>query len=76
MPAAPTVAIGSTVTVTDVLHDRQQTFQLVDGIGDPEQGSVSRRSPVGRALAGHHVGDVVAVAAPSGQRELRVVALA
>ncbi len=76
MPSAAAVAIGSTVTVTDVLHDRQQTFQLVDGTGDPQHGIVSGRSPVGRALTGHHVGDVVAVAAPSGQRELRVVALA
>jgi transcription elongation factor GreA len=76
MSCAPVIAIGSRVTVTDTARNREQSFLLVEGAGDPRTGAVSSQSPVGRALAGHHVGDVVAVAVPAGVRELRIVALA
>lgn len=73
--SAPVIAIGSRVTVTDTARNREQSFLLVEGAGDPLHGAVSSQSPVGRALAGRHVGDIVAVAAPAGTRELRIVAL-
>jgi transcription elongation factor GreA len=76
MPAATVIAIGSRVTVADTKRNREQTFCLVDGAGDPLHGVISSQSPVGRAVTGHRVGDVVAVSVPSGERELRIVALA
>ena len=75
MPA-PVIAIGSHVTVADTVRNREQSFQLVAGTGDPLHGVVSSQSPVGRAVTGHQVGDVVCVSVPAGQRELRIVALA
>ncbi len=76
MSLFPAIVIGSRVTVADLARGREQSFVLVEGTGDPLRGAVSSQSPVGRALAGHHVGDVVAVSVPAGRRELRVVALA
>ncbi len=76
MPSNAVIEIGSHVTVTDLARDRELSFRIVDGTGDPQHGIVSGDSPVGRALAGHRAGDIVAVSAPKGQRELRVVAFA
>jgi transcription elongation factor GreA len=70
-----TVSIGSHVTIADQERRREREFQIVSGQGDPAQGTLSVASPVARALAGHTVGDVVAVTAPAGERHLRIVAL-
>ena len=76
MTPSPAITVGSYVTVSDPVRDREQSFRLVEGTGDPRHGVISSESPVGRALAGHHVGDTVAVSAPAGERRLLVIALA
>ena len=43
---------------------------------DPANGKLSNESPVGAALIGAHVGDVVSAATPGGARRLRVVNIA
>jgi transcription elongation factor GreA len=76
MTPSPAITVGSYVTVSDPVRDREQSFRLVEGAGDPRHGAISSESPVGRALAGHRVGDTVAVSAPAGERRLLVIALA
>ncbi len=59
------VQLGATVTVSDD-EGIEDTFVLVGSAeADPLEGRISIDSPVGRALLGHRVGDVVAVAAPA-----------
>ena len=43
---------------------------------DPINGKLSNESPVGAALIGAHVGDVVSAVTPGGVRRLRVVDIA
>ena len=43
---------------------------------DPANGRLSNESPVGAALIGAHVGEVVAAATPGGVRRLRIVDIA
>jgi transcription elongation factor GreA len=70
---ATTVGFGSTVRVTDLDSDREQTFTLVGPTeADLKAGKLSAESPVAQALVGAAVGDVVAVATPRGEREWRV----
>jgi transcription elongation factor GreA len=70
------VAFGSTVTFVDEASGKEQTFTLV---GTTEQdlktGKLSSESPIGRALVGAKVGDVVAVQTPGGARDMRVTKL-
>ena len=70
------VAFGSTVTFVDEGSGREQTFTLV---GTTEQdlkvGKLSSESPIGRALIGAKVGDIVAVETPGGTRDMRVTRL-
>ena len=53
-----------------------RSYRIVGfGEGDPTRGEVSYRSPIGSALLGHAVGDVVEVDVPSGRVRLEIVAL-
>ena len=58
---------GDRVIVWDLQAREELTFNLVDGeeIGTLEDG-VATDSPVGKALLGHRVGDVIEVVIPDG----------
>jgi len=66
--------IGRRVQVHDL--DATDTYAIVlPGEGDPAQGWISADSPLGSALLGHAAGDVVTVVAPSGTRQVRLIAV-
>ena len=70
---AGVVTFGSTVRVTDVEAEREQTFTLVGPTeADLKAGKLSSESPVARALMGAAPGDVVEVESPRGARKWRV----
>lgn len=71
-----TVSLGCTVTVYDVEFDEEIHYNIVGSTeADPSNGKISDESPVGTALLGKKVGDVVEVPAPAGSIELKVVAI-
>lgn len=56
------VGLNNTVTVYYIEDDETETFRLVTNIrGDSMSGLISIDSPMGKALLGHKVGDVVTV---------------
>jgi len=67
------VALGSHVTVVEEGTEDEEVFRIV-GVAeaDPIDGKVSHESPLGQALLGHRVGDVVTVEAPRGDIEFRI----
>lgn len=67
------VQVGQTVTVEDEAGERE-TFTLVGSAeANPFKGRYSLNSPMGQALLGHNVGDVVTVVAPAGPMRYRIV---
>jgi transcription elongation factor GreA len=72
------VTVGSSVTVVDV-DTRERLDYVIEGAhGALTPGTVSAISPVGRALLGRRVGDLVSVHLPQGRRrefELRNIRL-
>lgn len=67
------VYFGNAVTVADV-HDKRRRFVLVgEDEADLERGFVSWTSPLGSALLGRHIGDVVNWKRPAGTVELEVL---
>lgn len=76
-PSESEVALGSSVTVLDA--GSRKPIEYVIGsahdVGAPQ--AVSAVSPVGRALLGRRIGDVVTVALPRGgrTRELEILAI-
>ena len=74
-----TVGFGTKVTLVD-LDDEDEETEVYTIVGtsesDPLNGKLSNESPVGAALSGAHVGDVVSAQTPGGVRRLRVVDIA
>lgn len=68
-----TFSFGRTAEVSDEDTGAVSTWTLVGPAeADMTQGKLSSQSPVGQALAGHAVGDVVEVKTPKGTRRLKV----
>jgi transcription elongation factor GreA len=68
--------LGSTVVVLDVNRAEEMTYNLVTTEeADAANGKVSTTSPIGRALLGKTVGDVVRVQSPGGVKELEILKL-
>lgn len=70
------VHIGSQVTVRDLGEQEQETFTIVGAAeADPVRNRVSNDSPVGKALMGAKVGDLVEVIAPAGKIRMEVLSI-
>lgn len=74
-----TVGFGTRVTIVDI-EDEDEEPEVYTIVGtsesDPLNGKLSNESPVGAALIGAHVGEVVHAQTPGGMRKLRVVEIA
>ena len=71
-----TVVFGTTVRLTDVESEDAKTYTLVgQEEADVKRGSISVQSPLGRALIGHRVGDIVQVHRPAGMIEYEIQAI-
>lgn len=65
------IDIGSTVTISDGTKD--STYTLVGGYeSDPSKKTISYLSPIGKALMGKKVGDMVDVKTPTGTRTIYI----
>lgn len=61
------VHIGSKVRVLDIEFDEELDYQVVGSAeADPRSGKISDESPVGKALLGAKIGDIVEAEAPGG----------
>lgn len=68
------VGIGCYVRVFDMEYEEEDTYKLVGATeADPKQLFVSNESPIGGALIGAHVGDIVEVETPGGQIKLKIL---
>jgi transcription elongation factor GreA len=72
-----TVRLGSRVTVIEDGQDSPETFLLVGPVeADPRAGRISDESPLGQALIGRKVGDVVEIEAPAGNLTFTITEIA
>lgn len=70
------VGLGSIVTVLDTKREEEIAYNLVTSEeADAANGKISTTSPIGRALLGKEVGDVVRVNSPGGLKELEILKL-
>ena len=68
------VVFGATVTLSDEETADETTYQIVGDVeADIKHNRIAVSSPIARALIGQHVGDVVVVRAPAGEREYEIV---
>lgn len=69
-----TIGVGSVIRIRHMKLGREDTYKIVGSTeASPLQKKISDESPVGKAMLGHHVGDVVEVETPSGIIEYEVL---
>lgn len=70
------INIGCNVGVLDLEYNEEEEYKLV---GSSEasslQNKISNESPIGRALIGARIGDVVTVEAPAGEIKYKVLSI-
>jgi transcription elongation factor GreA len=67
------VNVGVTVTVQEA-GEEPETFMLVGAKeANPRQGKISNESPIGKALLGRRVGEVVSAETPGGAVQLKIL---
>lgn len=74
--SSETVVFGATVTLLETESQEEKQYTLVgQDEADLKDGKISVQSPVGRALIGHRVGDVIEVKTPARlvEYELRAI---
>lgn len=73
-PLSDKVGMVSTVKILNHTIGREQTWSLVsENEVDTKSGKISFNSPIGSALIGNKVGDVVEVKVPSGSMRLEIL---
>lgn len=69
-----TVTVGSLIKVKDIEFDEVEEYRLVGTVeADPMNNRISNESPVGSALLGHKVGEIIDVEVPAGIIKLEIL---
>ena len=67
------ISIGKTVTFVELPDDEEEEYTIVGKAeADPLTGKISNDSPIAQALIGKSVGDVVTIATPGGNMEVKI----
>ena len=69
------VSIGCTVKILDMEFNEETEYRIVSSVETSGMNTITDESPVGKALLGHKVGDVVEVVAPGGNFQFQVLAI-
>ena len=70
------VNIGSKVAVRNTTFDTEMQLEIVGSMAaDPALGKISNESPIGDALLGRSVGDIVPVTTPGGVIHLEIISI-
>ena len=68
------IQIGSKVTIQEEGYDKKESFYIVGAVeANPSGGKISNESPLGRALLDHKKNDMVAVEAPDGEFNVKIL---
>ena len=68
------VSVGTKVKLLDVEFEEEEEYAIVGSSeADPSQNRLSYESPVGKALLGRKVGEVVEVEVPAGKIQFKIL---
>lgn len=71
------VNVGSTVTINYVEDNEDEVYQIVGSMeADPFENKISNESPIGKAIVGKKVGDIISVASPNGSYDVKIMKIA
>lgn len=68
------VNVGSKVKVKDLKNNEEEEYTIVGSAeADPKQDKISNESPVGKAMIGNKVGNIVEITVPDGIIEYKIL---
>lgn len=69
-----TISIGTRIRLLDMEENEEEEYQIVGSQeANPAIGRISDESPIGRALVGRQIGDIIKVEAPGGEFEYTIL---
>ena len=72
-----TVNVGTTVVIKYIDDDETEEYKIVGSLeADPFENKISNESPIGAAIMGKRVGEVISVASPNGAYDVEIVSIA
>lgn len=70
------VVLGAVIHIKDLISEKEYKYTIVgSGEADPFIGKISNESPIGGALLGKHIGEVVKYKSPNGFKEVQITAI-
>lgn len=69
------VEVGDSVTYQFANDAVTRQVKIVQGVGDPNQGTTNHKTPLAQALLGCKEGDVTVFLSPFGEKEIRIIAI-
>ncbi len=71
------INIGSTVTISYVDDNDEEVYKIVGSLeADPFNNKISNESPIGVAIMGKKVNDIISVESPTGSYDIRIKKIA
>jgi len=67
------VEVGATITIQEEDYPSETYMMVGAKEADPRQGKISNESPIGKALIGSRVGDVVVAETPGGNLTFKII---
>lgn len=68
------VSLGSRVTLKDLDAGEELQYEIVGSMeADPAENRISNESPVGRAILGHRIGEIINIQVPAGTLRYQIV---
>lgn len=68
-----TVSIGSLVKIKYIDDNEEEEYKIVGSLeADPFENKISNESPIGSALFGKKVGDIIEVSSPTGSYKVEI----
>ena len=70
------VSVGKTVSISYVDDDETEQYKIVGSLeADPFNNKISNESPIGAALVGKKVGDIISVESPNGSYKVKITSI-
>ncbi|MBE3573597.1 MAG: transcription elongation factor GreA [Moorella humiferrea] len=68
------VSLGSRVALKDMDTGEELEYEIVGSMeADPAENRISNESPVGKALLGHHIGEIINIQVPAGTLRYQII---
>lgn len=68
------VSVGSKITIEYIDNKEEEEYKMVGSLeADPFENKISNESPIGHAIFGHQVGDILEVESPEGSYKIKIV---